>query len=125
MGDIDMALRYFREAAAVEFAGPVGGRAGGVHIALLGGLWQAAVLGFGGLSMHSETLSLDPRLPPQWESLEFAVHWRGRRLRFTVGHERIDTVLEEGERLTIRVRGKPLELRPGRTGPRRALAAAS
>ncbi len=125
MGDSDMALRYFREAAGVEFAGPVGGRAGGIHIALLGGLWQAAVLGFGGLSMHGDTLALDPRLPAQWQSMEFSVHWRGRRVRFTIAHERIDAVLEEGERLTILVQGKPLELRPGRGVPKRALAAAS
>jgi trehalose/maltose hydrolase-like predicted phosphorylase len=125
MGDMDMALRYFRAAAAVEFAGPVGGRAGGIHIALLGGLWQAAVLGFGGLSMHGETLALDPHLPKEWDSLDFPVHWRGRRVRFTVTHKRIDAVLEDGERLTIMVQGRPLDLRPGRGAPKRALAAAS
>lgn len=125
LGETELAYRYFREAAAMELAGPAGGRAGGVHIALLGGLWQAAVLGFGGLSIHGETLALDPKLPPQWSSLEFAVQWRGRRLRFTVAPQRVDAVLEEGERMTILVQGRPVELRPGRVAPDRALAAAS
>jgi trehalose/maltose hydrolase-like predicted phosphorylase len=124
-GETELAYRYFREAAAMELAGPPGGRVGGVHIALLGGLWQAAVFGFGGLSMRGETLALDPKLPSQWASLEFAVRWRGRHLRFTIARQRLDVVLEEGEQMTILVRGRPLELRSGRAAPNEVLAAAS
>jgi trehalose/maltose hydrolase-like predicted phosphorylase len=39
--------------------------AGGVHIAGLGGLWQAVLLGFAGLDLMGETLGIEPKLPPQ------------------------------------------------------------
>src|SRR5262245_40565755 len=37
----------------------------GVHSAIRGGVWQAAVLGFAGLSSRPDGLRLDPHLPPR------------------------------------------------------------
>ena len=36
--------------------------AGGVHIAAMGSVWQALVLGFAGARPRGEVLELDPRL---------------------------------------------------------------
>ncbi|MDR4473990.1 MAG: hypothetical protein MRJ92_15545 [Nitrospira sp.] len=47
LGDADLAAQYFHDAAAIDLAHHGGKSAGGVHIATLGGLWQAAVLGMG------------------------------------------------------------------------------
>ena len=81
LGEMDLATRYFQETAATDLADTSNGSAGGVHIAALGGLWQAAVFGFGGLSLRAEALSLDPRLPPSWPTLGFHTHWRSRLVR--------------------------------------------
>ena len=64
LGEMDLATRYFQETAATDLADIGDGSAGGVHIAGLGGLWQAAVFGFGGLSLRADALGLDPHLPP-------------------------------------------------------------
>src|SRR5690606_37191093 len=65
LGDTALALRYFRQTAEIDLANNMGNAAGGVHMAALGGLWQAAVLGMGGLSL-SDPPAPDPRLPAEW-----------------------------------------------------------
>jgi trehalose/maltose hydrolase-like predicted phosphorylase len=68
LGDAEMALRYMRETAALDLD-PDPNTAGGVRMAALGGLWQAAILGFAGLDLTGDTLGIEPRLPPQWRAL--------------------------------------------------------
>ena len=55
LGDPDMALRYLREAAALDLD-PDPTSAGGVRMAGLGGVWQAVVLGFAGLDLTGDVL---------------------------------------------------------------------
>ena len=57
--------------------------AGGVHIAALGGLWQALVLGFGGMTVDGGELRFAPHVPASWGSLRFRVRWRGDLLEVT------------------------------------------
>ncbi len=52
LGEVDLAERYFRETAAIDLEDTTGTGAGGVHMAALGGLWQAAVFGFAGLGLR-------------------------------------------------------------------------
>ena len=87
LGEMELATRYFQETAATDLADTSDGSAGGVHIAALGGLWQAAVFGFGGLSLRAEALGLDPRLPPTWRTLGFHAHWRGRLVRIGIDQD--------------------------------------
>jgi trehalose/maltose hydrolase-like predicted phosphorylase len=77
LGETEIALRFLRQAAAADLELDPNS-AGGIRIAGLGGLWQAIVLGFAGLGMDGEAITLTPQLPPEWRSVSFAVHWRGR-----------------------------------------------
>jgi trehalose/maltose hydrolase-like predicted phosphorylase len=107
LGETELALRYFREATAIDLGEPAAHSAGGVHIAGQGGLWQAAVFGFAGLTLRDETIGLDPRLPAAWDALAFGVQWRGRRIRLRV--ERgglVIAALEAGDPLTVAVAGQ-------------------
>lgn len=85
LGDAALALRYFRETAAIDLDDTMGNAAGGVHMGALGGLWQAAVFGFGGLSLTKDGIALDPHLPQAWEELCFPIQWRGRSLEVRIG----------------------------------------
>jgi trehalose/maltose hydrolase-like predicted phosphorylase len=130
LGDGELALRYFREAAAIDLADPAAGSAGGVHIAALGGIWQVAVLGFAGLSPNGDNLAFDPQLPAGWRSLDFRVQWRSRRLKVRLLHAGhvLTATLESGEPLTLLVRGEPHELSRGqelRIGERAGASCAS
>ncbi len=61
-----------------------GTTAGGLHLATMGGLWQALAFGFGGIRPSGDALLVDPRLPKEWNALEFALRFRGRPLRLRI-----------------------------------------
>jgi kojibiose phosphorylase len=78
LGDTALAERYFRQAAEIDLNDSMGSAAGGIHAAALGGLWQAAVLGFAGLHFSGERPEHCANLPPSWRSLSMRFQWRGR-----------------------------------------------
>lgn len=113
LGESEMALRYFHETAAIDLTETHAAIAGGVHIAALGGVWQMAVFGFGGLSIGGDAVAIDPKLPASWRSLAFSIQWRGRQLRIRIAQaeQSLDATLEAGEPMTMVVCGKPYVLR--------------
>jgi trehalose/maltose hydrolase-like predicted phosphorylase len=109
-----MALRYLRETAATNLDFDPNS-AGGVRIAGLGALWQAAILGFAGLDLRGDTLGIDPRLPPQWHSLSFRVCWRGRSVAIHIAGSTAQATLVEGEAMEIRIAAATRKLTAGAT----------
>ncbi|MCW6512138.1 glycoside hydrolase family 65 protein [Lichenifustis flavocetrariae] len=107
VGETTLAMRYFKEAASIDLADTSWRSAGGVHIATLGGLWQAAVFGFAGMSIQEQGVAFDPRLPESWNSLQFRVQWRGRTLDIRIEQvsRRLLATLEDGETMTVIVAG--------------------
>jgi kojibiose phosphorylase len=86
LGKIALAERYFRQAAQIDLANNMGNAAGGIHAAALGGLWQAAVLGFAGLRLARDGPVLRPCLPPGWRSLSMRLQWRGEWHQLSLPH---------------------------------------
>lgn len=84
LGDTALAERYFRQAAEIDLADNMGNAAAGIHIGSLGGLWQAAVFGFGGLSLSGEKPEHNSNLPRSWHSVSVRFYWRGRRYELVV-----------------------------------------
>ncbi len=117
LGEMELATRYFQDTAATDLADNSDNSAGGVHIAALGGLWQVAVFGFGGLSLRAEALGLDPSLPSIWRTFGFHTHWRGRLVRIQIDQDadEISATLVNGERMPLVLRGQPHTLEPGTT----------
>jgi len=103
LGHPETALRYFRQAAAIDLADSQGSIAGGVHIADQGGLWLIAVFGFAGVSLRADGVALEPHLPAEWRSLSFRVQWRGRRLKIRIDQadSRVEATLEAGEPMKL------------------------
>ena len=86
-----------------------------MHIAGLGALWQAVILGFGGLDLKGDMLAVDPRLPPQWRSLSFRVSWRGRSVAIRITDGTMQATLVEGEGMKMRIGAATRTLAPGAT----------
>jgi trehalose/maltose hydrolase-like predicted phosphorylase len=103
IGDTDLALAYLERIARTDNDPNA---AGGVRIAGLGAIWQAVVVGFGGLDISGEVLAIEPKLPPSWKSLAYQARFRGRRVAVHVAHDRIDVELVEGEPMQVRVAGE-------------------
>jgi len=112
LGYSEMALRYFRQTAAIDLADTHVAIDGGVHIAALGGVWLTAVFGFAGLSLQSDGVAIDPQLPAGWSSLGFGFQWRGRRLKMTIDQDKqcLEATLEKGEPMTLVVSGTSHQL---------------
>jgi alpha,alpha-trehalose phosphorylase len=52
-------------------------------------VWTALVAGFGGMRDHYGELSFDPRLPKDWPSLSFPLHWQGTPLKIEITAEQL------------------------------------
>jgi trehalose/maltose hydrolase-like predicted phosphorylase len=85
LGDTALAARYFRQTWEIDLANNMGNAAAGVHLAALGGLWQAAILGFAGLETEGDVVRFRPHLPPGWRAMRFCVMHRGRRTAVRLG----------------------------------------
>ncbi|WP_394289113.1 glycoside hydrolase family 65 protein [Microbacterium sp.] len=105
VGYQDLALEYFRESAFVDLGDLHNNAADGVHVASAGGVWTALVSGFGGMRDHRGALSFDPRLPADWPSLSYTLHWHGTRLAITVRRDEMTVVAGEGNPVSFTVRG--------------------
>ena len=85
----------------------------GIHSASMGGIWQCAVYGFGGVRVVGNELRIAPRLPEAWHSLAFPLVWRGQPLSVTVSGDLI-RIEHRGERpVSLTVCGAPVRLDPG------------
>jgi alpha,alpha-trehalose phosphorylase len=113
LGYEDKAVEYFRNAALMDLADVAGNTADGVHVASAGGVWMAAVYGFGGLRDSDGTLAFEPRLPQTWDGLHFPLQWRGQRIDVDVGHDEVVYELADGDPLTITHQGEQVELKAG------------
>jgi len=80
LGHVELALEYFRQTAEIDLGNTMGNAAGGVHVGALGGLWQAMVFGFAGVTMGTDGFRFDTRLPAAWRRLSFQLQFHGRHV---------------------------------------------
>jgi alpha,alpha-trehalose phosphorylase len=84
VGQLELAHDYLGEAALMDLRDLNQNTRDGVHVASLAGTWLGLVAGLGGMRDHDGALSFAPRLPSRISRLEFALLWRGLRLRVEV-----------------------------------------
>jgi kojibiose phosphorylase len=77
-GAPDVAYRHFQRAAAADLLDVRGNTSDGIHGASAGGVWQAAVFGFGGLRITDGGWETRPCLPAGWTRLAFKFYERGK-----------------------------------------------
>ena len=88
MGDYDMAYDLFERASRIDLGPNMKTSDDGIHAASIGGIWQSAVYGFGGVRMLNGKLRIEPKLPKAWKSLEFTICWQGQTLKVNIVKER-------------------------------------
>jgi trehalose/maltose hydrolase-like predicted phosphorylase len=79
--------------------------AGGLHLATMGGVWQALVMGFAGVRPDRDALAVDPRLPEAWNGLDLRLRFRGVPLRLRAEHELV--TVDAGAPVRIRAGEAP------------------
>jgi trehalose/maltose hydrolase-like predicted phosphorylase len=86
-GRYGAALEALRIAARMDLDDLTGSTASGVHLATMGGLWQALAFGFAGVRPRGHRLAVDPRLPPQWNALELGLRFHGEPFRLRIDRD--------------------------------------
>ncbi|OKH40579.1 beta-phosphoglucomutase [[Phormidium ambiguum] IAM M-71] len=76
LGKNEEAYERFMQAALVDLEDVRGNANDGIHGASAGGIWQAVVLGFGGVQFAENGPVAQPQLPPGWNRLKFKIHWQ-------------------------------------------------
>ncbi|MBQ3528202.1 MAG: glycoside hydrolase family 65 protein [Clostridia bacterium] len=87
LGEAKMAYDLFERATLIDMGNVMWSSNEGMHSASLGGIWQCAVLGFGGVRRYGSELRIDPNLPEAWNSMSYAINWHGQRLEIYADHE--------------------------------------
>ena len=107
------AFNYFRYAALMDLADIGGNVRDGVHVASIGGTWMAAIYGLAGMRDYGGILSFDPRLPIQWEGMNFPLTVRGCELEVELVYDQATYRLRKGDELSFRHQGQEVILHAG------------
>jgi hypothetical glycosyl hydrolase len=113
MGEMETAYRFFEGCNGIDLGPNMMTSDAGIHAASMGGIWQCAVCGFGGIQVTGEELHIDPRLPEAWHSLVYPLTWRGQPLRITVAKESVSVKNEGTLAITAMVRGERVRIPAG------------
>jgi trehalose/maltose hydrolase-like predicted phosphorylase len=97
LGRREEALRYFRQSAAIDLADGMGNGAAGIHMAALGGNWQAIIRGFCGVRASEYALEVAPALPAGWQAVRFSVLYDGSPVSVTVTPQEVTLDLTEAQ----------------------------
>lgn len=120
LGLHEQAYRFYQGASRVDLSQEMRSSDAGIHSAAMGGIWQVAVLGFGGVRVCGGELHLHPALPKAWHRLAFRIVWQGSELAITAeqGKVRVEnrgravSVVLYGENRTVGA-GETLEISRG------------
>ncbi|UCB56463.1 MAG: CBS domain-containing protein [Candidatus Omnitrophota bacterium] len=78
-GDCLRAYLFFLFSSQIDLKNLHNNSDGGMHMANAGGIWQAAIFGFAGISFEDNKLTINPRLPAHWKLMQFKI-FRGKSL---------------------------------------------
>ena len=106
IGKVELAERYFNDAAFIDILNTHDNTSDGVHVANAGGIWSALVHGFGGFVDRGDYVEFTPRLPEAWEALNFAVTVRGTRMSINATSEKVTVTVVSGDPMDVEVNGQ-------------------
>lgn len=104
LGDMEKAYELYLRTARLDLDDYNREVEQGLHVTSMAGSWLAVVEGFGGMRMHDGVLEFAPALPAGWQSLSFAVNYRGRLLTVRAGSGRVE-VSNQGDPVDIALYG--------------------
>lgn len=104
-GRVEEALDVFHLACRIDLDDVGDTTAGGLHLAAMGGAYQALVFGFAGVRAIDEGLVIDPNLPRSWGRLGIRLRFRHSRIALSLGHGEI--AIQTDRPFQVVLGGKP------------------
>lgn len=105
-GRPEEALRLLRTAARIDLDDLTGTTAAGLHLAAMGGVWQALLQGFAGVRVRDGTMLVDPSLPDSWRTLGLRFRCLGRRVRLRITPDDVRVEVDVPLRVAVAGRGE-------------------
>jgi trehalose/maltose hydrolase-like predicted phosphorylase len=105
-GRADEALPLLRIALRIDLDDLTGTTAAGLHLAAMGGAWQAVLFGFAGVRVRDGVLHVDPALPTTWRSLGVRFRCLDRHVRLHITAEEVRIEVDAPLRVNIRGGGE-------------------
>ncbi len=92
VNDESKAYRYLRRGAFIDIKDLQRNTREGIHAANAGGVWKTVVFGFAGMSLDKDgNISLNPKMPKEWDNLKFKIHNKDEVLEINIDKEnRVD-----------------------------------
>ena len=106
LGMKEMAQKFFYDCCCVDLGENTNNSDSGIHSASIGGIWLATVMGYGGLRISDDGLSINPVLPEGWESYSFPVNYKGSKIKVSVDKNGCQAERVSGNEVTIMINGK-------------------
>lgn len=102
----EKAYKYFIKTARLDLDDTHGNTKDGIHTANMGGTWMAIVFGFAGLRIKENCIELNPKLPAQWNNLQFKFLYKGAKVQ--VSMEKSETKIQVSTvcPINLKVNGK-------------------
>lgn len=114
LGMHEEAYHFYQGASRVDLGEEMKSSDAGIHSAAMGGIWQVAVLGFGGVRVCGGQLRIHPAIPDEWDSLSFRVVWMGSGLRIRVLRDQVE-ITNEGDAVSVVLYGEEVTIGKGET----------
>ena len=102
-GRPDEALAHLDLALRLDLDDLTGMTSAGLHVATLGGVWQALLSGFAGVQVSGNVLSVDPQLPSRWSTLRLRFRCLGRCVEIAISPQ--TTLVSTDRPLTLATPG--------------------
>lgn len=87
MGLVETAYEMFIYSATIDLDDHKGNVRDGIHAASCGGVWQAVVFGFCGLTWTPDGFATNPHLPAHWRRVSFKIYRGGQQYTITLPQE--------------------------------------
>ena len=104
LGMIDWAEDLYNDACKIDLGDNPHSSDDGLHAASLGSIWLMIILGFAGISFDNK-LTINPKLPLDWESLSFPLTWKGRKLFIKLSKSEVRIINNSAEEIDIIICG--------------------
>jgi Trehalose and maltose hydrolases (possible phosphorylases) len=103
VGQFTKAYDYFMNTARLDIDNLHHNSSDGIHTACMGGSWMSIVFGFAGMRLNNGILHFRPNLPEKWNSLEFHISFKNRKIKCLMSKDKITFNLLKGDSLQIKL----------------------
>ncbi|HBG16308.1 MAG TPA: beta-phosphoglucomutase [Firmicutes bacterium] len=117
LGKRTEAETYFQKALKIDLDLGKKGCEEGIHIANAGGLWQSVIHGFAGIPnvIQSDILTINPRLPKNWQRIRFHLKWKGKVVGIEISKEHIVIINQSQEPIKVIVKDRLILVKASET----------